>query len=161
MICTRDLNRQTWMAEPAPKKMPIRINATAALLVSLTSELSALKSNDSLFANQKPFRVRKYREEAKNGGTPVVYLNAGDTYTGTAWFTVFKDNITSAFLNKLQPDAIVRYSITLWTKDILFTAMESAVKCRWFQNNSKFICQRYLLSYYENSILLNYLPGWI
>lgn len=89
--------------------MPIRINATAALLVSLTSELSALKSNDSLFANQKPFRVRKYREEAKNGGTPVVYLNAGDTYTGTAWFTVFKDNITSAFLNKLEPDAIVRY----------------------------------------------------
>ncbi|XP_060656295.1 protein 5NUC-like isoform X1 [Drosophila nasuta] len=50
--------------------------------------------------------VRTYREEAKNGGTPVLYLNAGDTYTGTAWFTVFKDNITSAFLNKLQPDAI-------------------------------------------------------
>ncbi|XP_064542656.1 protein 5NUC-like [Drosophila montana] len=50
--------------------------------------------------------VRKYREEAKNGGTPVFYLNAGDTYTGTAWFSVFKDNITSAFLNKLQPDAI-------------------------------------------------------
>ncbi|KAM8711591.1 hypothetical protein ACLKA7_012156 [Drosophila subpalustris] len=50
--------------------------------------------------------VRKYREEAKNGGTPVLYLNAGDTYTGTAWFTVFKDNITSAFLNKLKPDAI-------------------------------------------------------
>ncbi|KAH8297418.1 hypothetical protein KR044_011477, partial [Drosophila immigrans] len=50
--------------------------------------------------------VRKFREEAKNGGTPVLYLNAGDTYTGTAWFTVFKDNITSAFLNKLQPDAI-------------------------------------------------------
>ncbi|KAH8400588.1 hypothetical protein KR222_007244 [Zaprionus bogoriensis] len=52
------------------------------------------------------YEVRKYREEAKNGGTPVFYLNAGDTYTGTAWFTVFKDNITSAFLNKLQPDAI-------------------------------------------------------
>ncbi|XP_030554704.1 protein 5NUC-like [Drosophila novamexicana] len=50
--------------------------------------------------------VRKYREEAKKGGTPVFYLNAGDTYTGTAWFSVFKDNITSAFLNKLQPDAI-------------------------------------------------------
>lgn len=59
------------------------------------------------------FRVRKYREEAKNGGTPVLYLNAGDTYTGTAWFTVFKDNITSAFLNKLEPDAIVRNSI-MW-----------------------------------------------
>ncbi|ALC41076.1 veil, partial [Drosophila busckii] len=50
--------------------------------------------------------VRKYREEAKKGGTPVFYLNAGDTYTGTAWFAVFKDKIASAFLNKLQPDAI-------------------------------------------------------
>ncbi|KAM7345637.1 protein 5NUC-like isoform 1-T3 [Cochliomyia hominivorax] len=50
--------------------------------------------------------VRKYRQQAAEGGTPVLYLNAGDTYTGTPWFTVFKDNITSAFLNKLQPDAI-------------------------------------------------------
>ncbi|KAH8400484.1 hypothetical protein KR222_001500, partial [Zaprionus bogoriensis] len=52
------------------------------------------------------YLVRKYREEAKNGGTPVLYLNAGDTYTGTAWFTIFKDKIASDFLNKLQPDAV-------------------------------------------------------
>ncbi|XP_030380125.1 protein 5NUC-like [Scaptodrosophila lebanonensis] len=52
------------------------------------------------------YEVRKYRAEAQNGGTPVFYLNAGDTYTGTPWFTVFKDNITTAFLNKLMPDAI-------------------------------------------------------
>ncbi|XP_002092432.3 protein 5NUC isoform X2 [Drosophila yakuba] len=52
------------------------------------------------------YEVRKYRKEAEEGGKPVFYLNAGDTYTGTAWFTVFKDNITSAFLNKLSPDAI-------------------------------------------------------
>ncbi|XP_030382188.1 protein 5NUC-like [Scaptodrosophila lebanonensis] len=52
------------------------------------------------------YEVRKYRAEAQNGGTPVLYLNAGDTYTGTPWFTIFKDNITAAFLNKLQPDAI-------------------------------------------------------
>lgn len=51
--------------------------------------------------------MRKYRTEAKNGGTPVFYLNAGDTYTGTSWFAVFKDKIASDFLNKLQPDAIV------------------------------------------------------
>lgn len=50
--------------------------------------------------------VRKYREEATKGGTSVIYLNAGDTYTGTPWFTIFKDNISAAFLNKLQPDAI-------------------------------------------------------
>ncbi|XP_067627166.1 protein 5NUC-like [Eurosta solidaginis] len=51
-------------------------------------------------------QVRKYRQEAKEGGSPVLYLNAGDTYTGTPWFAVFKDNISAAFLNKLQPDAI-------------------------------------------------------
>ncbi|XP_017049988.1 protein 5NUC isoform X2 [Drosophila ficusphila] len=52
------------------------------------------------------YEVRKYRKEANEGGTAVLYLNAGDTYTGTAWFTIFKDKIASAFLNKLQPDAI-------------------------------------------------------
>ncbi|XP_017155292.1 protein 5NUC-like [Drosophila miranda] len=52
------------------------------------------------------YEVRKYRNEAAGGGTPVFYLNAGDTYTGTAWFTIFKDKIASAFLNKLQPDVI-------------------------------------------------------
>ncbi|KAH8266265.1 hypothetical protein KR038_004163, partial [Drosophila bunnanda] len=52
------------------------------------------------------YEVRKFRKEAREGGLPVFYLNAGDTYTGTAWFTIFKDKIASAFLNKLQPDAI-------------------------------------------------------
>lgn len=37
----------------------------------------------------------------------MLYLNAGDTYTGTPWFVVYRDNITAAFLNKLEPDAIV------------------------------------------------------
>lgn len=50
--------------------------------------------------------VRKYRQEAKDGGTPVLYLNAGDTYTGTPWFALFKSNITAAFLNILAPDAM-------------------------------------------------------
>ncbi|XP_055919997.1 protein 5NUC-like [Eupeodes corollae] len=50
--------------------------------------------------------IRKFRKEAKSGGLEVLYLNAGDTYTGTPWFTIFKDNITTTFLNKLSPDAI-------------------------------------------------------
>lgn len=55
--------------------------------------------------------VREYRKEAENGGIPVLYLNAGDTYTGTPWFQLFKDNITAAFLNKLKPDATVSKKI--------------------------------------------------
>ncbi|EDW01380.1 GH21403 [Drosophila grimshawi] len=50
--------------------------------------------------------VRKYREDAKNGGIPVLFLNAGDIYSGTTWFSVFKDKIASAFINKIQPDAM-------------------------------------------------------
>lgn len=53
--------------------------------------------------------VRKYKKKAEDGEIPpVLYLNAGDTYTGTPWFTIFKDNITAAFLNMLKPDAMVR-----------------------------------------------------
>lgn len=51
--------------------------------------------------------LKRYRMEAQNGGPPVLYLNAGDTYTGTPWFTLFKDRIVADFLNILKPDAIV------------------------------------------------------
>jgi 5'-nucleotidase len=51
--------------------------------------------------------VREYRTKAeKKEIPPVLYLNAGDTYTGTPWFTLYKDNITAAFLDLLKPDAI-------------------------------------------------------
>lgn len=53
--------------------------------------------------------VRRYRDKAANGLIPkVLYLNAGDTYTGTPWFALYKENITAAFLKLLKPDAIVR-----------------------------------------------------
>lgn len=53
--------------------------------------------------------VKQYRSQAENGGTSVLFLNAGDTYTGTPWFTLYRDRIVAAFLNKLKPDAIVSF----------------------------------------------------
>ncbi|XP_055316674.1 protein 5NUC-like [Sitodiplosis mosellana] len=50
--------------------------------------------------------LKEHRKAAENGGPPVLYLNAGDTYTGTPWFTIYKDRIVSEFMNKLKPDAI-------------------------------------------------------
>ncbi|XP_055295862.1 protein 5NUC-like [Sitodiplosis mosellana] len=50
--------------------------------------------------------VKKYREEAKNGGPAVLYLNAGDTYVGTPWFSVFKHKVCADFMNILRPDAM-------------------------------------------------------
>lgn len=53
-------------------------------------------------------KVREFRKKAEAGEIPkILYLNAGDTYTGTPWFSVYKERITSDFLNLLQPDAIV------------------------------------------------------
>ncbi|XP_028162109.1 uncharacterized protein LOC114354053 [Ostrinia furnacalis] len=51
--------------------------------------------------------VKQAREAAASGqGPPVLYLNAGDTYTGTAWFTIYKWKIAAEFINALQPDAV-------------------------------------------------------
>lgn len=53
-------------------------------------------------------KVREYRRRAEAGEIPkVLYLNAGDTYTGTPWFALYKDKIASDFLKILKPDAIV------------------------------------------------------
>ncbi|CAD0202682.1 unnamed protein product [Chrysodeixis includens] len=51
--------------------------------------------------------VKEARRAAHTGeGPPVLYLNAGDTYTGTAWFTIYKWRIAAEFVNALQPDAV-------------------------------------------------------
>lgn len=59
--------------------------------------------------------LKRYRTEAQNGGPSVLYLNAGDTYTGTPWFTLFKDKITADFMNILKPDAIVSNNLVVLT----------------------------------------------
>ncbi|XP_047991995.1 protein 5NUC-like isoform X5 [Leguminivora glycinivorella] len=58
--------------------------------------------------------VKEARRKAASGeGPPVLYLNAGDTYTGTAWFTIYKWKIAAEFINALRPDAV-----SLGTNDI-------------------------------------------
>lgn len=52
--------------------------------------------------------IQRYRKMAENGDGPrVLYLNAGDTYMGTPWFTLYRDKIVSEFMNLLKPDAAV------------------------------------------------------
>ncbi|KAK7872913.1 hypothetical protein R5R35_004233 [Gryllus longicercus] len=50
--------------------------------------------------------VKDARKEAADGGPATLFLNAGDTYQGTVWFTVHKHRIVTAMLNRLAPDAI-------------------------------------------------------
>lgn len=52
-------------------------------------------------------RVREEREHAKRENRAFLFLNAGDTFTGTPWFYLFKSNITVEFMNMLKPDAVV------------------------------------------------------
>lgn len=51
--------------------------------------------------------LKQYRNKSESGGPAVLYLNAGDTYTGTPWFAIYKDRIVTEFMNVLKPDAIV------------------------------------------------------
>ncbi|KFB38840.1 AGAP003629-PA-like protein [Anopheles sinensis] len=51
-------------------------------------------------------KVREFRRVESLGGVPVLYLNAGDTYNGTPGFAEYKSSITSAFLNRIKPDAM-------------------------------------------------------
>lgn len=54
-------------------------------------------------------KVKEFRQKAKKGEIPsVLYLNAGDTYSGTPWFSTYKDEISADFMNLLRPDAMVR-----------------------------------------------------
>lgn len=71
--------------------------------------------------------VRQARAAAAAGkGPPVLYLNAGDTYTGTSWFTVHRWRIAAEFLNLLKPDAIVR----------IFTTIKKITKKSYKDNNA-------------------------
>lgn len=56
--------------------------------------------------------VKQYRKEAENGGTAVLYLNAGDIYAGTPWFSIFRHKVSAEFMNLIKPDAMVSQDLT-------------------------------------------------
>lgn len=49
--------------------------------------------------------VKTLLEQRKNKNP--IYLNAGDNFQGTLWYSILKWNVTSYFLNLLPADAIV------------------------------------------------------
>lgn len=79
-----------------------------------TDRFSANCNPDEAIANKcyggfarVSYILKQYRNKTEMGGPSVLYLNAGDTYTGTPWFTIYKDRIVTEFMNILRPDAIV------------------------------------------------------
>lgn len=56
-------------------------------------------------------KVREFRRRADASEIPgVLFLNAGDTYSGTSLFNDHKDAISADFMNILNPDAMVRFA---------------------------------------------------
>lgn len=121
-----------WLLAAVPIQTAPRTSSTAVEFVVLhnndmhsrfeqTGKYSNACQPDEIIANKcyggfarVSAALKRFRTEAQNGGPSVLYLNAGDTYTGTPWFTLFKDKIVSDFLNILRPDAIVsRFSSNL------------------------------------------------
>lgn len=69
---------------------------------SLTVKILLEKSHYNLSIY---FRIKKHRQEAATANSNLLYLNAGDTFTGTPWFNIFRSAITSEMMNFLKPDA--------------------------------------------------------
>lgn len=79
-----------------------------------TDKFSANCNPDEVIANKcyggfarVSYILKQYRDRSETGGPSVLYLNAGDTYTGTPWFTIYRERIVTEFMNILRPDAIV------------------------------------------------------
>lgn len=51
----------------------------------------------------------------------MLFLNAGDTYSGSIWFTLFKETITAELLNKIKPDAMVTGICGQRLMDLIFS----------------------------------------
>lgn len=43
-----------------------------------------------------------------------IFLNAGDHYQGTLWYTVHRWNVTATFMNMLPHDAMVKIIIYIY-----------------------------------------------
>lgn len=48
------------------------------------------------------FSLKKVRSQG-----PTLYLNAGDTFQGTSWYSLYKGKLAAELLNILSPDAVV------------------------------------------------------
>ncbi|XP_024877450.1 protein 5NUC-like [Temnothorax curvispinosus] len=51
-------------------------------------------------------RIATLVRQAKSESPSTIFLNAGDTYQGTAWYNVYKWKAVTWFMNLLAPDAI-------------------------------------------------------
>lgn len=56
-------------------------------------------------------RLATLIEQARNSSTPTLFMNGGDTYQGTVYYTKFKWRMVTKMLNMLSPDVVVSSKI--------------------------------------------------
>ncbi|XP_034952724.1 protein 5NUC-like [Chelonus insularis] len=81
--------------------MHSRFEETSSVLSTCTQRDKAEKKCYGGFARIAHL-VRKWKQSAY----PTLFLNAGDTFQGTAWYYLYKWEIVAKFLNILKPDVI-------------------------------------------------------
>ncbi|KAM0735335.1 Protein 5NUC [Formica fusca] len=81
--------------------MHARFEETSQLSTTCTPQDSAARKCYGGFA-----RIATLVRQAKSKSPSTIFLNAGDTYQGTAWYNVYKWEAVAWFMNLLQPDAI-------------------------------------------------------
>lgn len=81
--------------------MHARFEETSQLSTTCTPQDSAAGKCYGGFA-----RIATLVRQAKSESPSTIFLNAGDTYQGTAWYNVYKWEAVTWFMNLLKPDAI-------------------------------------------------------
>lgn len=61
-------------------------------------------------------RIATLVRQAKSE-TQTIFLNAGDTYQGTAWYNVYKWRAVAVFMTLLEPDVIVSINYQIVQED--------------------------------------------
>lgn len=51
--------------------------------------------------------ITEYRKTAEKDGSAVLAFNAGDTFTGTPFFSMYGEEVSAAYMNTLGLDAMV------------------------------------------------------
>lgn len=81
--------------------MHARFEETSQLSTACTPQDAAVGKCYGGFA-----RIATLVRQAKSESPSTIFLNAGDTYQGTAWYNMYKWEGVAWFMNLLQPDAI-------------------------------------------------------
>lgn len=100
----------------------LHTNDMHARFEEITRTGSTCRAGDTCMAgySRVAHEVRRIKNvTASENNKEVLFVNAGDTYTGTVWFALYQANITVDFMNALSPDVVVSKHQVVFLKSML------------------------------------------